>query len=956
MLMRRLARRRATARRRSAVYEELRAALRRDLAMAPSAETRALRRGAARRRRPSASAARRCRTRSRARGPRAARRPARRARGAAGRVAAGERGRGGRRGGRRRGRRGQDPAAHRARRARSTAAGATVLAGRCFEDGVVAFAPFTEALRPYAARAARAARVGGRRARPPAAGARRPSAAEPAGDPHGRPPPPVRGGRGGDRTRRPRRARCCSSSRTCTGRTPRRCRCSPTCSGRSGGRRCSSPARCAEERRRHGAARAAGRPAARAAARARGARRALGRTTSATSPARGWARRAPPALAAAVHRRTGGNPLFVEELVRHLVESHPPPAEALVAAAATELPHGVHAVIDRRLAPPRRAAGRAVRVAAVAGEEFALADVAAVGETRDDAVAEALDAAVAAGLVDEAAAPGRYRFAHALVREAVLARLTATRRALLHRRHRRRARGASRRPARLGELARHLLDARPLVDAATAARGGAARRRAARCDGSPTRTPPSCSTRAGDVDPGDATAARRGCCSRSATRAQRSGRRRRRPGAASSQAAARGARARRRRAARARGARAPPGWPSRVGPVRDEVRALLEEALAGVDARLAAAPAAARPAGHRALLRAPATLRERLSEEALDGGRRRRRPRAARGARRPPRRAVESRAHVEERLAIADELVAAARAGGRPRGRAAGRQLARRRPRSSSATSPRRGPRSTSTSGSPASCACSPTPGTSRCGGRRWRCWRVGSTRRSGSRRRASGSGRPRTTTTPRCSSQVQRLAIRDAAGDADRRGRGPRSSSAPGARRPAPRGGSGRWRMRAPARRRTSAGAGGARGGGRRSRRRCRSTRTGSTRRRRSASLARPLGDARRRRRRLSARCCPTRHRIVTVGRASACVRGSVALSLGPRWPRRWATTRPRSPTSRRRCGATTRSARCRSPPRRVTRSPALRRTTAPGPARCAARRRRWPRSGCPADGLLWR
>ena len=31
----------------------------------------------------------------------------------------------------------------------------------------------------------------------------------------------------------------------------------------------------------------------------------------------------PPGLTAAVHRRTGGNPLFVEELVRHLVESHP---------------------------------------------------------------------------------------------------------------------------------------------------------------------------------------------------------------------------------------------------------------------------------------------------------------------------------------------------------------------------------------------------------------------------------------------------------------------------------------------------------------------------------------------------------------------------------------------------------------------------------------------------------
>ena len=70
--------------------------------------------------------------------------------------------------------------------------------------------------------------------------------------------------------------------------------------------------------------------------------------------------------------------------------------------------------------------------------------------------------------MDELAVPGHYRFAHALVREAVLAGLTATRRALLHRRM---AEVLEALPdaRRVAELARHLLDARPLVDAATAA-------------------------------------------------------------------------------------------------------------------------------------------------------------------------------------------------------------------------------------------------------------------------------------------------------------------------------------------------------------------------------------------------------------------------------------------------------------------------------------------------------
>ena len=90
---------------------------------------------------------------------------------------------------------------------------------------------------------------------------------------------------------------------------------------------------------------------------------------------------------------------------------------------------------------------------------------------REELVAEGLEAAVSAGLVDESGAAGQYRFAHALIRDSVLAGMTSTRRALLHRRM---AEVLEELPPelqerRLPELARHLLDARPLVDAATAA-------------------------------------------------------------------------------------------------------------------------------------------------------------------------------------------------------------------------------------------------------------------------------------------------------------------------------------------------------------------------------------------------------------------------------------------------------------------------------------------------------
>ena len=357
-------------------------------------------------------------------------------------------------------------------------------------------------------------------------------------------------------------------------------------------------------------------------------------------------------LAAAVRRRTGGNPLFVEELVRHLVESR---AADLEAAATTEVPPGVHAVIGRRLARLPQDASRAIDVAAVAGEDFALAEIAAVSEARDDVVAEALEAAVAAGLIDEAAVAGRYRFAHALVRESVLAGLSATRRALLHRSL---AGALDAQPGRAGEVARHLLEARPLVDPATAARAALraadeATRRLAYEDAAELLE------RAGEVE-GDARLRTEVLLALGDAR-QRSG------DAASADrcfvAAAAEARALGDNGLLARAALGAAGLTVTVGPVRGEVRTLLEEALAAVEPDSPLRPRLLSRLAIESYYARPATLRERLSEEALGDGRRLggRALLEALGARHV---ALWSPAHAEERLRIADELVAAARAQG----------------------------------------------------------------------------------------------------------------------------------------------------------------------------------------------------------------------------------------------------------------------------------------------------
>lgn len=359
---------------------------------------------------------------------------------------------------------------------------------------------------------------------------------------------------------------------------------------------------------------------------------------------------APPALAAAVRRRTGGNPLFIEELVRHLVESDPDrPADAIAGAAGIDVPEGVRSLIDRRLALLPEPAAHAVRLAAVSAEDFSLADVAATCETSEDALADALEAAVAAGLVDEAASPGHYRFAHALVREAVLAGLSGTRRALLHRRvaEALEARSGER---RLPELARHLLDARPLVDAAKAARYAlCAAQQATRTLAYEDAAELIARAAAGDLDERDPLRAE--VLLGLADAHQRMG-----DGPAADRyldEAARLARALGSAELLARAALGAAGLTVAVGPMRDAVRTLLEEALDAVAEDSELRPRLLARLAIEVYYEPPAKLRERLSAEALRAGRRTggRALLEALGARHV---ALWSPDHTEERLAIAD--------------------------------------------------------------------------------------------------------------------------------------------------------------------------------------------------------------------------------------------------------------------------------------------------------------
>ncbi len=146
-----------------------------------------------------------------------------------------------------------------------------------------------------------------------------------------------------------------------------------------------------------------------------------------------------PELVAGLQRQTEGNPLFVEEIVRHGGDLED-----------AGVPEGVREVTSRRIARLPGSAREAVQVACVIGREFDFGLLEALGPLTGDELVSALDEAVAAGVLKEDdERVGRYAFVHALVRATLYDRLSSLRRARLH--------------SRVGEtiLARHQDDLDP---------------------------------------------------------------------------------------------------------------------------------------------------------------------------------------------------------------------------------------------------------------------------------------------------------------------------------------------------------------------------------------------------------------------------------------------------------------------------------------------------------------
>jgi tetratricopeptide (TPR) repeat protein len=145
------------------------------------------------------------------------------------------------------------------------------------------------------------------------------------------------------------------------------------------------------------------------------------------------------AYARMLHRETGGNPLFVSEVVRDLAgrDEIARRADALDAngdSALLPVPASVREVIAARAARLGSEALAVIETAGVVGREFDAALLAQVLDTDEERLGELLDGAErAAILVPVAGRPGRFSFVHPLIGRTLAERVGAARRARLHR-------------------------------------------------------------------------------------------------------------------------------------------------------------------------------------------------------------------------------------------------------------------------------------------------------------------------------------------------------------------------------------------------------------------------------------------------------------------------------------------------------------------------------------------
>lgn len=143
----------------------------------------------------------------------------------------------------------------------------------------------------------------------------------------------------------------------------------------------------------------------------------------------------------ALFERTEGNPFFIEEILRALVERgelayRDGSWRRTKSVAELTIPVSVRDAVQQRLLTLPADDRSVIQIAAVIGQRFEFDLLREVSGLREDAVFDAIRSAIDAQLLSEEpeAEQESYRFRHALSRESVLADMLARERRLLHKR------------------------------------------------------------------------------------------------------------------------------------------------------------------------------------------------------------------------------------------------------------------------------------------------------------------------------------------------------------------------------------------------------------------------------------------------------------------------------------------------------------------------------------------
>jgi DNA-binding CsgD family transcriptional regulator len=149
----------------------------------------------------------------------------------------------------------------------------------------------------------------------------------------------------------------------------------------------------------------------------------------------------PPPFAELVHRQTEGNPLFVSETLRYVIDA------GLVErrngtlwrvgerSLAGRIPEGLRDAVGKRLSRLSEGTNRALSVASVVGREFELDVLRQVLVRPEEELEAGLEEASAAGIIEERSFVGTtitYQFNHAFFRQTLYDEIVAPRRIRLH--------------------------------------------------------------------------------------------------------------------------------------------------------------------------------------------------------------------------------------------------------------------------------------------------------------------------------------------------------------------------------------------------------------------------------------------------------------------------------------------------------------------------------------------